>query len=84
MPEEKSLADQVLLITGATRGLGRAVSVAAALEGATVVACGRDVRGLEHLESEISAASGTMPVLMPINLEAASLGDYEQITDLLG
>ena len=83
MHEEKPLTNQVILITGATRGLGRAVSFSAAVGGATVVACGRDVRALENLQSEIEQVKGTAPVLMPINLEGASLDDYEQMSRLL-
>ena len=83
MQEERLLTHQVILITGATRGLGRAVAVGAAMKGATVVACGRDVRRLEALQSEISEIKGVAPVLMPIDLEGASIDDYERIADLL-
>ena len=83
MSQEKLLSGQVILITGATRGLGRAVAFCAAVEGATVVACGRDVRALEGLQSEIEQVKGTAPVLMPINLEGASLEDYQQMGNLL-
>jgi NAD(P)-dependent dehydrogenase (short-subunit alcohol dehydrogenase family) len=38
-------ADKTIIITGATKGIGRAAAVALALEGANVVATGRDTTG---------------------------------------
>jgi len=45
-PAEGSLRDRVVLVTGATGGLGRATSLAAVAAGATVVLLGRKVRAL--------------------------------------
>ena len=42
---EKPLRDRVALVSGATRGAGRAIAVSLALAGATVYASGRSVRG---------------------------------------
>ena len=52
-PLQASLADRVVLVTGATGGLGRAISLACAQAGATVVIHGRVVRKLEALYDEI-------------------------------
>ena len=50
-----SLEDRVVLVTGASRGIGRAVAIAAAREGAHVVITGRTKAGLEEVDDEIRA-----------------------------
>ena len=47
---------QVVLITGATRGIGRAAALEVARRGHTVVATGRDVERLDSLRQEADAA----------------------------
>ena len=46
---------QVVLITGATRGIGRAAALEVARRGHTVVATGRDVDRLDSLRREAVA-----------------------------
>ena len=47
---------QIVLITGATRGIGREAALQVARRGHTVVATGRDVERLESLQQEADAA----------------------------
>jgi NAD(P)-dependent dehydrogenase (short-subunit alcohol dehydrogenase family) len=47
MPRKKQLRDQVVVVTGASSGLGRAVARGAAARGAKVVLAGRNEDGLE-------------------------------------
>ncbi|QPH53741.1 SDR family NAD(P)-dependent oxidoreductase [Pontivivens ytuae] len=64
---EQSLENKIVLVTGASRGLGRAVAVAAATRGAHVVAVARTVGGLEELADVIDTLPGGV-TLVPLDL----------------
>jgi len=55
----KLLADRVALITGAGRGIGRAISLAYAAEGAKVALSARSTSELEEVVARIREAGGT-------------------------
>ena len=60
---EKILEKKIALITGATKGIGRAVALAYANAGAHVLALGRQSSALESLDDEIKNAGGTATLI---------------------
>lgn len=78
-----SLAGRVVLVTGATGGVGKAVSLACAAAGATVVVHGRVVRKLEALYDEIMAAKLPEPVILPLDLARAEAADFANVASAL-
>jgi NAD(P)-dependent dehydrogenase (short-subunit alcohol dehydrogenase family) len=69
----------VILITGAGDGIGRAVSLACAAHGATLVLLGRTVAKLESVYDDIVAAGGPKPAIYPMELEGAVPDDHRQL-----
>jgi NAD(P)-dependent dehydrogenase (short-subunit alcohol dehydrogenase family) len=67
MSENKPLAGQLALVTGARKGLGAATAIALAEAGAHVVLTARDVKALEGVEDIIHAAGGTSTIA-PLDL----------------
>jgi NAD(P)-dependent dehydrogenase (short-subunit alcohol dehydrogenase family) len=77
------LNDQVILVTGATGGFGKAVSTALARHGATVILLARNLRLVEALYDEIEQAGGPTPAIYPMNLEGATEHDYAELANNL-
>jgi len=71
------LADRIVLVTGASRGIGYQVALEAARQGAHVIALARTVGGLEDLDDAIQKAGGSA-TLVPQDLR-----DFDAI-DRLG
>ena len=70
------LTDRVVLITGATGGLGQVLVHACAAAGATVVLHGRVVRKLEALYDSVVAAGYPEPIILPLDLLQAGANDF--------
>ena len=70
-PRPDLLAGRVILVTGASSGLGRAASLAFARHGAIVALLARNEAKLETVYDEIVAAGGPEPAMFPYDLGAA-------------
>jgi NAD(P)-dependent dehydrogenase (short-subunit alcohol dehydrogenase family) len=66
--ESLPLADKIALVTGASRGIGRASAVALAQAGAHVIAVARTQGALEELDDDILKATGESATLVPLDL----------------
>ena len=64
----QTLNEKIILVTGASRGIGRAAAKALADAGAHVIALARTVGGLEELDDEIQKAGGGSATLVPLDL----------------
>ncbi|HEU4519436.1 MAG TPA: SDR family NAD(P)-dependent oxidoreductase, partial [Microvirga sp.] len=65
---ERPLADRIAVVTGASRGIGRAAALALAAAGAHVIALARTQGALEELDDAIREA-GASATLVPVNLK---------------
>jgi NAD(P)-dependent dehydrogenase (short-subunit alcohol dehydrogenase family) len=79
-PTPNLLRDRVILITGASDGIGKAVALAAAAHGATVILHGRNVRKLEAVYDTIVNTGQPRPSILPLDFEKAGPSEYEQIS----
>lgn len=82
-PAADLLAGRVILVTGASGGLGGAVARASAAAGATVVLTGRKARPLEKLYDELVASGAPTPAIVPLDLEQATPDQYAEVAETL-
>ena len=62
------LEGRIVLITGASRGIGRAVALRFAKEGAQLILCARTQGALEELDDQILELTGSNATLVPLDL----------------
>lgn len=77
-PVLKPLSEQVIVITGASSGIGLETARSAARQGAKVVLVSRDDAALRRIVAEITAASGTADAY------AADVGDADAVRAAAG
>ena len=84
LPRADLLKSRVILVTGASAGIGRAVALSLARHGATVVLTARNARKLEAVYDTIVAAGGPRPAYLPLDLENALAQDYDALAAAVG
>ncbi|SFV64299.1 Short-chain dehydrogenase/reductase SDR [hydrothermal vent metagenome] len=74
--KKDELKNKIILVTGANRGLGKAIALDLARAGATVILLGRDMASLETIYDEIMAENLPEPLIHGLDLEGATPDDY--------
>ena len=78
------LRGRIILITGASDGIGRALALHAAAHGAQIILHGRDVAKLEKVYDEIEALDGAArPSIAVMDLASANSDAYRSLADEL-
>ena len=75
------LKDKVILVTGANRGFGLAITMDLSKAGATVIMLGRDLGSLEYAYDAVVDAGYKEPILYPLDLEGATPENYQELQD---
>ncbi len=83
VPAAGSHAGRVILVTGASDGIGQALALALARQGATVALLGKTQRKLTRTYDQIVAQGGPQPALLPFNLETAAAPEYDALAEAL-
>ena len=78
-PTPEAFAGRVILVTGATAGIGRAVARDLVVAGATVILHGRKEKQLEALYQELKPL-GPEPAVAQLDLERAQGPEYQALT----
>ncbi|PYU70970.1 MAG: hypothetical protein DMG49_10300 [Acidobacteria bacterium] len=74
--ENKPIAGGVALVTGGSRGIGRAIAYRLAMLGASVSVCGRDHATLEE------STRGMASIGVPVHTQIADVTKPAEVTDL--
>lgn len=82
-PPANALDGRIILITGASDGIGKAVALACAAHRATVILHGRNVRRLEATYDAILAAGGKRPSILQLDFEKAGAAEYDNLANAI-
>jgi len=76
----EQLAGKVAIVTGASRGIGRAISVALAQEAATIVLAARSIQQLQITAEQVTNAGGEAQIVQVELTEEQSIRNLIQVT----
>jgi NAD(P)-dependent dehydrogenase (short-subunit alcohol dehydrogenase family) len=77
------LSGRTILVTGASGGFGRALALASASAGASVVLAGRNGAKLDRLYDEIIAAGALEPAIVQLDFASATAADYDRLSETI-
>ena len=76
---DNQLKNKIILVTGASRGIGKSASIMYASLGAKVILLGRDLESLEQVYDEIVQLKYSEPMISLMDLERADGNDYQAV-----
>lgn len=79
LPTDNCLQGKNILVTGAGDGIGKAVALAYAKYGATVLLMGKTQSKLEAVYDEIEQNGGAEPAILPIDLATAQFSQMQEL-----
>jgi len=82
-PRPDLLRARAILVTGASRGIGRVAALTFARHGATVILHGRDIPQLEAVYDEIETAGAPAPTILPLDLAKATDLDFDNVAQAI-
>jgi NAD(P)-dependent dehydrogenase (short-subunit alcohol dehydrogenase family) len=82
-PAAGSFAGRVILVTGASSGLGRALALECARAGASVILSGRNSAKLERVYDEIENSGAPQPAIALLDLATATAVDYDSLASII-
>lgn len=81
---QTGIQGKIAVVTGAANGIGEAISIALAAEGACVALLDRDARGLERVSSAIGGPMRPMAIELDLTDHRAARSAFGRIRDELG
>ena len=82
-PGDGLLKNRILLITGASDGIGAALAKQCAALGATVILNGRSKKKLAAVYDAIISAGGAEPALLPLDFKRANVDSYQELAGII-
>jgi NAD(P)-dependent dehydrogenase (short-subunit alcohol dehydrogenase family) len=77
----RRLSSKVAIVTGASRGIGRAISIALAKESSTVVLAARSIEKLQKTADEVTEAGGKAEIIITYLTEEQSIRNLVKTTN---
>lgn len=82
-PDSNLLTNRIILVTGASDGIGREAALTYARHGAQVILLGRNPEKLQAVACEIAASGKPAPLSFSLDLASATAAECQQLADTL-